>query len=69
MNRANPPTPRPEQYGGIDPYLLSTSSDLLGYEGIRLRILVREAQVANEVVARKTMERKFEALGMVEEGV
>jgi large subunit ribosomal protein L28 len=32
------------QYGGIDQYVLNTKSDLLGWEGMRLRIAVREAQ-------------------------
>ena len=30
------------QYGGLDNYLLSTKTDLLGQEGMRLRVLVRE---------------------------
>ncbi|KAF9810986.1 hypothetical protein IEO21_06743 [Rhodonia placenta] len=30
------------KYGGIDTYLLKTKSDLLGWEGMRLRIMVRE---------------------------
>ena len=32
------------QYGGIDQYVLNTKSDLLGWEGMRLRMAVREAQ-------------------------
>jgi large subunit ribosomal protein L28 len=32
------------QYGGIDQYVLKTKSDLLGWEGMRLRVAVREAQ-------------------------
>ncbi len=32
------------QYGGIDQYVLNTKSDLLGWEGMRLRVAVREAQ-------------------------
>ncbi|KAI9507099.1 mitochondrial 50S ribosomal protein L28-like protein [Russula earlei] len=32
------------KYGGIDQYVLNTRSDLLGWEGMRLRIAVREAQ-------------------------
>jgi large subunit ribosomal protein L28 len=32
------------QYGGIDQYVLHTKSDLLGWEGMRLRVAVREAQ-------------------------
>ena len=31
------------QHGGLDHYLLKTKPELLGYEGMRLRILVREA--------------------------
>jgi len=30
--------------GGLDQYVLNTRSDLLGWEGMRLRIAVREAQ-------------------------
>jgi len=30
------------QYGGLDSYLLNTKTDLLGQEGMRLRVLVRE---------------------------
>ncbi|KAF8477717.1 mitochondrial 50S ribosomal protein L28-like protein [Russula ochroleuca] len=30
--------------GGIDQYVLGTKSDLLGWEGMRLRVAVREAQ-------------------------
>ena len=29
---------------GIDQYVLNTKSDLLGWEGMRLRVAVREAQ-------------------------
>ena len=32
------------QHGGIDQYVLNTKSDLLGWEGMRLRVAVREAQ-------------------------
>ncbi|KAH9956372.1 mitochondrial 50S ribosomal protein L28-like protein [Russula dissimulans] len=32
------------KYGGIDHYVLNTKSDLLGWEGMRLRVAVREAQ-------------------------
>lgn len=39
------------QYGGIDPYLLQTPSSLLGYEGIRLRILVHTATQTNNAIA------------------
>lgn len=44
---------QPPQYGGIDPYLLRTPSSLLGYEGIRLRILVHSAQQINEAIAQR----------------
>ena len=30
------------QYGGLDTYLLNTKTDLLGQEGMRLRVLIRE---------------------------
>lgn len=30
------------QYGGIDRYVLKTKSDLLGWEGMRIRVMVRE---------------------------
>jgi hypothetical protein len=29
------------QYGGLDNYLLNTKTDLLGLEGMRLRVLIR----------------------------
>jgi large subunit ribosomal protein L28 len=32
------------QVGGLDQYVLNTKSDLLGWEGMRLRVAVREAQ-------------------------
>lgn len=32
----------PAQCGGLDNYLLNTKTDLLGQEGMRLRVLVRE---------------------------
>ena len=34
----------PLQHGGIDKYLLKTKPELLGWEGMRLRVLVRERQ-------------------------
>ena len=34
----------PLQHGGIDKYLLKTKPELLGWEGMRLRVLVREKQ-------------------------
>ncbi|OBZ76218.1 54S ribosomal protein L24, mitochondrial [Grifola frondosa] len=33
-----------KKHGGLDNYLLKTKPDLLGWEGMRLRILVREKQ-------------------------
>lgn len=30
------------QYGGLDNYLLKTKPDLLGWEGMRLRMMVRD---------------------------
>jgi len=35
-----------KKYNGLDNYLLNTKSELLGQEGMRLRILVREGQEA-----------------------
>ncbi|PCH37416.1 hypothetical protein WOLCODRAFT_109823 [Wolfiporia cocos MD-104 SS10] len=35
------------KYGGIDEYLLKTKPDLLGWEGMRLRIMIRERRHAN----------------------
>ncbi|ETW77601.1 hypothetical protein HETIRDRAFT_27146, partial [Heterobasidion irregulare TC 32-1] len=32
------------KYGGIDEYVLNTRPDLLGWEGMRIRVLVREAR-------------------------
>jgi len=31
-----------KKYGGLDNYLLNTKTDLLGQEGMRLRVLIRE---------------------------
>jgi len=31
-----------KKYGGLDSYLLNTKTDLLGQEGMRLRVLIRE---------------------------
>ncbi|KAJ8474828.1 hypothetical protein ONZ51_g6960 [Trametes cubensis] len=33
-----------KKYGNIDKYLLNTKPELLGWEGMRLRVLVREKQ-------------------------
>ena len=35
---------RSDQYGGLDSYLLNTKTSLLGQEGMRLRVLVRERE-------------------------
>jgi hypothetical protein len=39
------------QYGGLDKYVLKTKADLLGWEGMRLRVAVREAQERNALEA------------------
>jgi hypothetical protein len=39
------------QYGGLDKYVLNTKADLLGWEGMRLRVAVREAQERNALEA------------------
>ncbi|KAI9450091.1 hypothetical protein BJY52DRAFT_1126140 [Lactarius psammicola] len=39
------------KYGGIDKYVLNTKADLLGWEGMRLRVAVREAQERNALEA------------------
>ncbi|GBE83368.1 hypothetical protein BKA93DRAFT_732743 [Sparassis latifolia] len=39
-----------KKYGGIDQYVLRTKADLLGWEGMRIRVVVRERQEANAVV-------------------
>ena len=41
----------PAQYGGLDKYVLNTKADLLGWEGMRLRVAVREAQERNALEA------------------
>ena len=33
------------QYGGLDNYLLKTKPDLLGWEGMRLRTMVRDKRL------------------------
>ncbi|KAH9903175.1 ribosomal L28 family-domain-containing protein [Cubamyces lactineus] len=38
-----------KKYGNIDKYLLNTKPELLGWEGMRLRLLVREKQQVGEV--------------------
>jgi len=37
-----------KKYGGLDNYILKTKSELLGWEGMRIRILVREQQQRQE---------------------
>jgi hypothetical protein len=44
-------TDTPAQYGGLDKYVLNTKADLLGWEGMRLRVAVREAQERNALEA------------------
>ncbi|KAN0133023.1 hypothetical protein V8E53_009053 [Lactarius tabidus] len=39
------------KYGGLDKYVLKTKADLLGWEGMRLRVAVREAQERNALEA------------------
>ncbi|KAH9046604.1 hypothetical protein EDB84DRAFT_1465572 [Lactarius hengduanensis] len=39
------------KHGGIDQYVLNTKADLLGWEGMRLRVAVREAQERNTLEA------------------
>jgi large subunit ribosomal protein L28 len=41
------------QVGGIDNYLLETKPELLGWEGMRLRVMVREQKRANEQAAKQ----------------
>lgn len=40
--------PRDTQYGGIDKYVLDTRHELLGWEGMRIRVMVREALQATK---------------------
>jgi large subunit ribosomal protein L28 len=47
----------PVQYGGLDNYLLSTKTDLLGQEGMRLRVLVREQRNLKVLENAKEMPR------------
>ncbi|KAI0922689.1 hypothetical protein AcW1_002731 [Taiwanofungus camphoratus] len=35
-----------KKYGGIDQYVLRTKAELLGWEGMRIRVMVRESQEA-----------------------
>ncbi|KAF8516048.1 hypothetical protein JB92DRAFT_2716241 [Gautieria morchelliformis] len=45
-----------DKMGGIDNYLLKTKTDLLGWEGMRLRVMVREKKRANELAAQVALE-------------
>lgn len=36
-----------KKHGGIDQYVLKTKPDLLGWEGMRIRVMVRERLEAN----------------------
>ncbi|RPD60569.1 hypothetical protein L226DRAFT_506457 [Lentinus tigrinus ALCF2SS1-7] len=38
-----------KKHGGVDNYLLKTKPELLGWEGMRLRVMVREKQQASPV--------------------
>ena len=40
------------QYGGIDQYVLAVKSDLLGNEGMRLRVMIRD-RLAERVAAKE----------------
>ncbi|KAN0133026.1 54S ribosomal protein L24, mitochondrial [Lactarius tabidus] len=40
-----------EKYGGLDHFVLRAKADLLGWEGMRLRVAVREAQERNALEA------------------
>jgi len=56
---------RKYQHGGLDQYLLKTKPELLGYEGMRLRILVREALQA-EAAAQADAKRIEEETARIE---
>ena len=47
----------PVQYGGLDNYLLNTKTDLLGQEGMRLRVLIREQRNLNVLENTKEVPR------------
>jgi large subunit ribosomal protein L28 len=38
------------QYGGLDEYVLGTKPELLGWEGMRLRVAIRERREQNEKI-------------------
>ncbi|KAH9944891.1 hypothetical protein B0H21DRAFT_694229 [Amylocystis lapponica] len=40
-----------KKYGGIDQYVLKTKPELLGWEGMRIRVMVREKQEVNAQAA------------------
>ncbi|KAF9256315.1 hypothetical protein L218DRAFT_966456 [Marasmius fiardii PR-910] len=47
-----------KKHGGIDNYLLQTRHEILGFEGLRLRLLVREAQKNSLPPAGETPEER-----------
>jgi large subunit ribosomal protein L28 len=55
------------QHGGLDQYLLSTSPSLLGDEGMRLRILVREKFDAKNALEAHQAQRAAEKAAKAEE--
>ncbi|GJE93111.1 50S ribosomal protein L28 [Phanerochaete sordida] len=40
-----------KKHGGIDNYVMKTKPDLLGWEGMRIRVMLREKQIAQGVAA------------------
>ena len=49
------------QYGGLDPYILNTRHELLGPEGMRIRLLLRQRQeelAKEEARAKRRLERQ-----------
>ncbi|KAL4071753.1 hypothetical protein V8B97DRAFT_2004466 [Scleroderma yunnanense] len=55
------------KHGGLDQYLLRTKPELLGYEGMRLRILVREALQAEAVAQAEARRIEDEAMRLERE--
>lgn len=53
-------SPKRMQHGGLDQYLLNTSPALLGDEGMRLRLLVRERFDAQNALEAKRAQRAAE---------
>ncbi|CCM04484.1 uncharacterized protein FIBRA_06664 [Fibroporia radiculosa] len=44
-----------KKYGGIDQYVLKTKAELLGWEGMRIRVMVREQLETNARAAENTV--------------